>query len=141
MKTRDHLTIAGVLQLVQGIPNLLYWGGMSIALIILDLKEGPIEWGEAFELWPTLMLALILLCGAIEIGFGIALLQKKNWVTRTGGFICCIPSLWLAFFPPVLAGVYTIWVLVQVRKDDSHNPSLEPSTLGEMGKMNTEERP
>ena len=124
MEPNTHRKIAGILQLAQGIPNLLFWGGMSVVRIILDLKDGA-ELSDAFELKPTLILAAILLGGAIETWLGIALLRKKKWVSRAGGFICCLPSLWLNVLPPgpLHVGAYTIWVLTRIRKDDALSAS------------------
>jgi len=121
MKSSKHMKIAGALQLLQGIQSLLF-GAYGALPIILGLQGGSNDLAEMFEFLPTLILAIIILAGTVQTWFGIALIKQRQWVTRPAGFICCVPSFFPAT-PPVLVGVYTLWVLVQINKQKALSES------------------
>ena len=118
MTTSKHLTIAGVLQLVQSIPLLLF-SAYYIAEIILVLRDGSQELGELSEgIFMLSLFAVILLAEGAVVWFGIALIKQKQWTRRVGGFVCCVPGL---LSMPIVISVYTLWALVQMNKDVTCN--------------------
>ena len=112
MTVSKHLKIAGVLQIVQSIPLLLF-----SAYYIAEILLGPQELGELSEIIFMLSLfVLIFLCGGVVVWFGIALIKQKQWTRRVGGFICCVPGL---LSMPIVISVYTLWVLVRMNKEEA----------------------
>ena len=113
MNSVKHLKIAGVLQLVQGLPFLL-GGIVYVIALIHDLQTGVHELNESGSI--ILILAVALLMGLCQVCFGLSLTMQKQWVTRVAGFICC--AIGLVFFPfgTAISG-YTLWVLLQVKKN------------------------
>lgn len=128
MTANKHMKIAGILQIVTSLMSLPF-GIMYVVLYIRDIQEGT----YTYEFQMALLLALILFMAACPLWFGIAILMKKRWVTRVPGFLCCIPSLFF-FTIPLVAGVYTIWVLIRIRRVGSREPSTEHEALGASGR-------
>jgi hypothetical protein len=111
MKQSRHLKIAGVLQLVQGVP-LLLGGILYVFALIRDIHESP----PAFALFIVLIIALALFVGVCQLWFGISLVMQKRWTTRVWGFVCC--ALGLISFP-MLFSAYTLCVLILVIREDA----------------------
>jgi vacuolar-type H+-ATPase subunit I/STV1 len=111
------MKIAGVLQLVQGLPFLL-GGILYTCALIRDLRAGLHEWNESRAFF--LILAFLLFLGVCQVCFGFSLTMQKQWATRVAGFICC--SLGFVFFPfgTAISG-YTLWVLLQMKKKEDRN--------------------
>jgi vacuolar-type H+-ATPase subunit I/STV1 len=125
MKQSRHLKIAGVLQLVQGVP-LLLGGILYVFALIRDLQTGVHELNESGSI--ILILAVCLFIGVCQVCFGLSLTMQKQWTRRVAGFICC--ALGLVFFPfgTAISG-YTLWVLIMVRGEDAkvtEPPSTPP---------------
>ena len=116
MNTSSHMMIAGVLQLVQGLPFLL--GGILYTFaLIYDLQAGKHEWNESWRFF--LILAVLIFLGVCQVCMGLALTMQKKWATRVAGFICC--SIGLLFIPvgTAISG-YTLWVLLQVKNREEN---------------------
>jgi hypothetical protein len=111
MNTKKHIKIAGALQMVQGIPLVLFalW---YIALLIPEFQAGSMGPGDLFIF--ILILSIAFLFGGVLVWFGGSLLGQKPWTSRAGGFICSAVS-GLCF--PHIIGIYTLWVLLQVNKE------------------------
>ena len=111
MNTSKHIKIAGVLQLVHGLPFLL--GGILYTFaLIYDLQAGKHEWNESWG--DFLILAVLIFLGVCQVCFGVSLTMQKQWATRIAGFICCAIGLPVIPVGTAISG-YTLWVLLQVK--------------------------
>ena len=110
MDASKHLKIAGALQIVLSLPQLLI-GVFFIIMHILYLQE---EGLHAFELYMLFTLSIMPFAGACLLWFGISLVMQKQWTRGVVGLIIC--ALGLVSFPlgTAISG-YTLWVLLQVK--------------------------
>ena len=115
MKTDRHMKIAGVLQMVQSIPLLLFGGYYIISIIQAFLNDSQ-GWGELPEvILMILAIAFIFVYGVVLAWFGYSLIMQKQWTTRVGGLLCSIAGCLL--FPHIIS-IYTLWVWLQANKGE-----------------------
>jgi hypothetical protein len=124
MNASTHLKISGVLQIVQGVMMLLFGAYGVVGNFFNSPWPDSLEPGELSEIiYIILIIACIFLAGGLQVWFGRSLVMQKQWTTRVGGFICCIPGLcsW-----PFLISVYTLVVLVMVQVNKKKAKKTEP---------------
>ena len=112
MERSKHLKIAGALQIVQSF-TLIAFASRYLIPYVRELQEGSQALDDRM-----LILALILLCGACQLWFGISLIMQKQWTTHVVGFIFC--ALGFLGFPvgTAISG-YTLWAVIVVRGEDA----------------------
>ena len=78
-------------------------------------KVGLESMGGPMQVRSFIFLGVLLVYSSLQLSLGLGLITRQSWATRTPGFILATVALLSVPLGTALGG-YTLWVLIQMRK-------------------------